>query len=91
MIASNNQLIESWDTEHGVKVERTITSLYIRASTHLRKKFTFMNVKVGSANTTSLHLDQNVVVSNLWKRDSDNAIMLRLGVSGLNRQPMLGL
>lgn len=57
-------------------------SLYI--STHLRKKFTFVDVKIGSANPTSLHLDQNVVVPNLWERESDNAIMLRLGVSGLN-------
>lgn len=55
--------------------------MYIkRVSANLCNEFSFVNVQVSSANTTSLDLDQDIVVSQLGKVNRNNGELLRLCV-----------
>lgn len=42
------------------------------------------DVKIGSADTTGFHFDQDIIVSDRWQRYSNDAIVLWLGVSRMD-------
>lgn len=70
-------LIEKW--------RAPATPLYIRSFPYLCNEFSFVNVQIGSADTARLHLDQDIVVTELGKRDFHDSVVLWLRVSGFER------
>ena len=61
------------------------TSRYIRSLPYLCNELSFVNVQIGSADTAGLHLDQDIVVTELWQRDLDDSVLFRLRVPANER------
>ena len=57
------------------------TTLYIRSFPYLCNEFSFVNVQIGSADTARLHLDQDIVVTELGKWDLDDSVLFWLRVA----------
>jgi hypothetical protein len=80
-VIGNNPFTDLEAFDLGSDGSDNTNSLMARNQGELGNEFTLVDVQIGTADTASLDLDQNIVLTEGGQRDLDNAVDLRLLIS----------